>query len=186
MIVNNGAADLGGAIMLDDASNVRDHQQHDRQQRHDRLVGELAIGEPHARRPGLGGERPAVPGDAATRAVPDAAPPDFSNPVALFNNIFWNNDALTLEPVRPGRDAGRQRVHRLRDPRRRRHHQRRHLHPALLGPDQRPDPAARTAVLARAARAARATSSASTRCSSRRSSSSSRCPARGSTRSRRR
>src|SRR5262249_7642895 len=33
--------------------------------------------------------------NAATR-------PDFSNPVALFNNIFWNNDAMSLSQFGPG------------------------------------------------------------------------------------
>ncbi len=31
-----------------------------------------------------------------------AARPDFSNPVALFNNIFWDNDAYTLDQFGPG------------------------------------------------------------------------------------
>ena len=30
------------------------------------------------------------------------APPNFANPIALFNNIFWDNDALTLDQFGPG------------------------------------------------------------------------------------
>src|SRR5262249_57929554 len=38
-----------------------------------------------------------------------AGSPDFSNPTALFNNIFWDNDAMTLSQFGPGAtlvDAG--------------------------------------------------------------------------------
>jgi hypothetical protein len=36
------------------------------------------------------------------QATLPAGSPDFSNPVALFNNIFWNNNAFTLSQPGPG------------------------------------------------------------------------------------
>jgi len=94
-IVDNGAADLGGAIMLDDSSNLR-------------IVNntvannvstgsaESSDGKPHAA--GLASEA----NDALFQATLPATAPHFSNPSALFNNIFWNNNAFTLDRPGPG------------------------------------------------------------------------------------
>jgi hypothetical protein len=95
MIVDNGAADIGGAITLDDSSNVR-------------IVNntvannvstgssENSDGNPHSA--GLASEANSPPFQAM---LPPGAP-DFSNPAALFNNIFWNNNAFTLSQPGPG------------------------------------------------------------------------------------
>ena len=95
MINNNGAADLGGAVTLDDASNVR-------------LVNntvannvstgssEDSDGNPHSA--GLASEA----NDPLFQAMLPAGSPDFSRPAALFNNVFWNNDAFTLSQPGPG------------------------------------------------------------------------------------
>jgi large repetitive protein len=95
MINNNGAADLGGAATLDDSSNVR-------------LVNntvannvstgsaEDSDGNPHSA--GLASEA----NDPLFQAMLPAGAPDFSRPAALFNNVFWNNDAFTLSQPGPG------------------------------------------------------------------------------------
>lgn len=94
-IVDNGSADIGGAIMLDDSSNVR-------------IVNntvannvstgssETSDGNPHSA--GLASEG----NDPLFQAMLPAGSPDFSRPAALFNNIFWNNDAFTLSQRGPG------------------------------------------------------------------------------------
>jgi hypothetical protein len=94
-IVDNGAADLGGAITLDDAANVR-------------IVNntiannvstgssENSDGNPHSA--GLASEA----NDPLFQATLPPGSPDFSNPRALFNNIFWNNNAFTLSQPGPG------------------------------------------------------------------------------------
>ncbi len=94
-IVDNGAADLGGAITLDDSSNVR-------------IVNntvannvstgssENSDGDPHSA--GLASEA----NSPLFQATLPAGSPDFSNPRALFNNIFWNNNAFTLSQPGPG------------------------------------------------------------------------------------
>ena len=73
-------------------------------------------------------------------AVVTLATPDFSNPV-LFNNIFWNNQAYTVDQFGHRRDADQPGIHRLRDPRH--HEQQRHVHAALLRQHQQPDPGPR-------------------------------------------
>jgi hypothetical protein len=90
MFVNNGSADLGGAVMLDDASNVT-------------LVNntfagnavtassETTDGLTHAA--GLTSEG----NDPNFQATLPAGSADFSNPVAMFNNIFWQNEGCTLD-----------------------------------------------------------------------------------------
>jgi hypothetical protein len=104
IIADNGAADLGGAIALADSSKVR-------------IVNntvannvstsstETTDGKPHSA--GLASEvnDPLLwQNDARYVAqYPNAATrPDFSNPEALFNNIFWTNTAYTLSQPGPG------------------------------------------------------------------------------------
>ena len=104
MIVNNLAADLGGAIMLDDASRVSIINNTIANNDTTASSENSAIGVPHAA--GLASEAndPLWQSDPRyTAQYPNAATrPDFSNPVALFNNIFWNNDAFTLDQFGPG------------------------------------------------------------------------------------
>ena len=52
---------------------------------------------PHAAGLATEGNDPLLPGDDCRQRAPD-----FSNPVALFNNIFWNNNAFTLDQFGPG------------------------------------------------------------------------------------
>jgi large repetitive protein len=95
MIVDNGAADLGGAITLDDASNVRIINN---TVANNVSTGssETSDGNPHSA--GLASEA----NDPLFQATLPAGSPDFSNPRALFNNIFWNNEAFTLSQPGPG------------------------------------------------------------------------------------
>ena len=97
MIVDNGAADLGGAITLDDSVERRGSST-TRSPTTSRTGSSenSAIGVPHAA--GLARRRTTR---CSRRRCPPGAP-DFSNPVALFNNIFWNNDAMTLDQFGPG------------------------------------------------------------------------------------
>jgi hypothetical protein len=62
------------------------------------------VGVPHGAGLTAEANEPAWQTDARYAAqYPSAATrPDFSNPVALFNNIFWNNDAYTLTQFGPG------------------------------------------------------------------------------------
>jgi hypothetical protein len=95
MIVDNGSADLGGAVLLDDSSNVA-------------IVNntvannvstascETCDENPHAA--GLAAEK----NDPLFQATLPAGAPDFSNPVALYNNIFWSNEAFHLSQAGPG------------------------------------------------------------------------------------
>jgi hypothetical protein len=103
MIVDNGAADLGGAVMLDDSSNVR-------------LVNntiannvstsssETSDGKAHSAGLAVEANDPLWQNDPRYIAqYPTLATrPDFANPTALFNNIFWNNNAFTLSHPGPG------------------------------------------------------------------------------------
>ena len=182
LIQSNYSGDDGGGIFVLDALDAADQhpQQHDRRQRRGRprrrdharrLVERARSSTTRSRttsstgssensrsacrtRAGLASEA----NDPLFQATPAApsAPPDFSNPVALFNNIFWNNDAFTLSQFGPGRDAGRPGVHRLRDPRHDATTPTRFT-PRYSRPDQRPDPRAGRRA-ARRCRAARATS----------------------------
>ena len=103
MIVDNGAADIGGAVMLDDSSQVRIIN--------NTVANNVSTGSsedsdgaPHSAGLAAEGNDPAWQNAAAYAAqYPNAATrPDFSRPTALFNNIFWNNDAFTLSQPGPG------------------------------------------------------------------------------------
>ncbi|WP_426594685.1 hypothetical protein ACPPVS_03920 [Cellulomonas sp. McL0617] len=95
LVVDNGAADIAGGIMLDDSSNVR-------------IVNttvasnvstassENSDGNAHSA--GLASEA----NDPLFQAMLPAGSPDFSRPAALFNNVFWNNTAYTLDQPGPG------------------------------------------------------------------------------------
>jgi hypothetical protein len=93
--VDNGAADMGGAITLDDSSNVR-FVNNTVANNVSTGSSENSDGNPHAA--GLASEANSPPFQAM---LPPGAP-DFSNPAALFNNVFWNNDAMTLDQFGPG------------------------------------------------------------------------------------
>jgi large repetitive protein len=95
MIVDNGAADLGGAVTLDDASNVR-IMNNTVANNVSTASSESSDGNPHSA--GLASEA----NDPLFQATLPAGSPDFSNPRALFNNIFWNNTAYTLSQPGPG------------------------------------------------------------------------------------
>jgi hypothetical protein len=111
MIVNNGASDIGGAVMLDDASKVAFVNNTVANNVSTASSENSAIGVPHSAGLAAEGNDPAWQTDPRyTAQYPNAATrPDFANPVALFNNIFWNNDAMTLDQFGPGAtlvDAG--------------------------------------------------------------------------------
>ena len=126
---------MGGGITIDDSSKVTHRQQHHRGQRHARAPAkDPPIGVPHSA--GLASEAQR-PGLFQAIARPSRRAPDFSNPVALFNNIFWNNNAFTLDQFGPGATLVNQGFidfEIARDD-----EQRGHVHPALLGSDQRAD-----------------------------------------------
>jgi large repetitive protein len=94
-IVDNGAADVGGAIMLDDSSNVR-IVNNTVANNVSTASSENSDDHPHSA--GLASEA----NDPLFQATLPAGSPDFSNPRALFNNIFWNNNAFTLSQPGPG------------------------------------------------------------------------------------
>jgi hypothetical protein len=104
MIVNNLAADLGGAIMLDDSSRTNIVNNTMANNVTTGSSESSQVGVPHGA--GLTSEanEPAWQTDSRYAAqYPNAATrPHFSNPTALFNNIFWNNDAMTLDQFGPG------------------------------------------------------------------------------------
>jgi hypothetical protein len=95
MINNNGAADLGGAATLDDSSNVR-FVNNTMANNVTTGSSEDSDGNPHSA--GLASEA----NDPLFQAMLPAGSPDFSRPAALFNNIFWDNDAFTLSQAGPG------------------------------------------------------------------------------------
>ena len=87
MIVNNHAADLGGGMAVDDASNmviVNNTFAYNVTT----ASSETTDGNAHAA--GLVSENTSTP------FLPVGGP--FSNPVAFFNNIFWQNQAYTFDP----------------------------------------------------------------------------------------
>ena len=96
MVVDNGAADIAGAIMLDDSSNVAIVNNTIADNVSTASSENSQIGVPHSA--GLASEA----NDPRFQAMLPAGSPDFSDPVALFNNIFWNNNAFTLDQFGPG------------------------------------------------------------------------------------
>ncbi|UQX88809.1 hypothetical protein M6D93_02120 [Jatrophihabitans telluris] len=95
IIADNGSADLGGAVMLDDASNVR-FVNNTVASNVSTGSSETSDGLPHSA--GLASEA----NDPLFQAMLPAGSADFANPVALFNNVFWNNTAYTLSQPGPG------------------------------------------------------------------------------------
>jgi hypothetical protein len=101
MIVDNGAADLGGAIMLDDSSEVRIVNNTVANNVSTATSESSDLTHPHGA--GLTSEANETLWQNDPRyAASNPAKPDFSNPKALFNNIFWNNNAFTLDQFGPG------------------------------------------------------------------------------------
>jgi hypothetical protein len=94
-IVANGSADIGGALMLDDASNVA-FVNNTVANNVSTASSETSDG--HAHSAGIASEA----NDPLFQATLPASAPKFSSPVALFNNIFWNNQAFTLSQPGPG------------------------------------------------------------------------------------
>ena len=95
MINNNGAADIGGAATIDDSSNVR-FVNNTVANNVSTGSSEDSDGNPHSA--GLASEA----NDPLFQAMLPAGSPGFSRPAALFNNIFWNNNAFTLSQPGPG------------------------------------------------------------------------------------
>jgi hypothetical protein len=91
IITNNVAADLGGAIMLDDSTNVRIVNNTIANNVTTASSAVSLVGVPH----GAG-----LTSEATNPAL--GLQGTFSNPVALFNNIFWHNQAYTLSYIGPG------------------------------------------------------------------------------------
>jgi len=89
--------------MLDDSSNVRIVNNTVANNVTTASSENSAIGVPHAA--GLAAEA----NEPLFQATLPTGAADFSNPSALFNNVFWNNDAMTLSQFGPGAtlvDAG--------------------------------------------------------------------------------
>jgi large repetitive protein len=97
MIVDNGSADIGGAAMLDDSSNVR-FVNNTVANNVSTASSENSDGNPHSA--GLASEA----NDPLFQAMigTGASVPRFSKPAALFNNVFWDNQAFTLSQPGPG------------------------------------------------------------------------------------
>lgn len=95
LIVDNGAADIAGGIMLDDASNVRIINT-TIANNVSTASSENSDGNAHSA--GLASEG----NDPLFQATLPPGSPDFSRPAALFNNVFWNNTAYTLSQPGPG------------------------------------------------------------------------------------
>jgi hypothetical protein len=94
-IVDNGSADIGGAMMIDDSSNVR-IVNNTVANNVSTASSENSDGNAHSA--GLASEG----NDPLFQAMLPGGSPDFSQPTALFNNIFWNNNAFTLDRPGPG------------------------------------------------------------------------------------
>jgi large repetitive protein len=97
MIVDNGAADMGGGISLDDSSNVAIVN--------NTVSQNVTTGSAEDSKPIDQGGAPHAAGLASEKSDARFVSPShgrFSNPVALFNNIFYNNDAFLLDHAGPG------------------------------------------------------------------------------------
>ncbi len=95
MIVDNGAADMGGGIALDDSSNVAIAN--------NTVANNVSTGTAESSSPIDQGGVPLAAGLASEANDPRfTGHGRFSNPVALFNNVFWNNDAFLLDHAGPG------------------------------------------------------------------------------------
>jgi large repetitive protein len=94
-IVDNGSADIGGAVMLDDASDVR---MINNTVANNVSTGSSENSDGKAHSAGLASEA----NDPLFQTTLPAGSPDFSKPSALFNNIFWDNQAFTLDRPGPG------------------------------------------------------------------------------------
>jgi hypothetical protein len=95
MIVDNGAADMGGAIALDDSSNVAIAN--------NTVANNVSTGSSEGSLSIADGGVPHAAGLASEASDPRfTGHGNFSNPVALFNNVFWNNDAFLLDHAGPG------------------------------------------------------------------------------------
>ena len=103
MVVNNLAADTGN-LTLDDASRVAIINNTIANNNSTASSENSALNVPHSA--GLASEaNDTLWQNSAAYAAqyPNAGTrPRFSNPVALFNNIFWNNNAFTLDQFGPG------------------------------------------------------------------------------------
>jgi hypothetical protein len=105
MIVDNGAADIGGAIMLDDSKNVAIIN--------NTIANNVTTGSSEGSK-FIDDGPPLLPHSAGLASEADdsayfpgcvdpvGANGCFSNPVALFNNIFWDNEAFLLSTAGPG------------------------------------------------------------------------------------
>ncbi len=95
MIVDNGAADMGGGIALDDSSNVAIAN--------NTVSNNVTTGTAEGTLPIDQGGQPHAAGLASEASDPRfTGHGRFSSPVALFNNVFWNNDAQLLDRAGPG------------------------------------------------------------------------------------
>jgi hypothetical protein len=95
MIVQNGAGNLGGAVKLEDSTNVY-FINNTVAENVSTASSVSSDGQPHSA--GLAAEA----NSAAFQATLSGTAPKFSNPVAFFNNIFWDNQAYTLSQPGPG------------------------------------------------------------------------------------
>jgi hypothetical protein len=104
IIADNGAADLGGAITLDDSSRVT-IVNNTIANNVSTASSESSDANPHSAALASEANDQALwqndPRYVAQYPNP-ATRPDFSNPTALFNNIFWTNTAYTLSQPGPG------------------------------------------------------------------------------------
>jgi parallel beta-helix repeat protein len=95
MLVDNGAADMGGGISLDDSSNVAIVN--------NTVANNVTTGSAESSLPVDQGGQPHAAGLSSEASDPRfTGHGNFSNPVALFNNIFWDNDAFLLDHAGPG------------------------------------------------------------------------------------
>jgi hypothetical protein len=95
MIVDNGAADLGGAVKLEDSANVAFINN---TVAHNVSTASSATSNDTPHSAGLASEA----NDPLFQATLTPSAPRFSDPVAFFNNIFWQNEAFTLSSPGPG------------------------------------------------------------------------------------